>query len=703
MDAHKTDIYAFITHVPHFIIPVYQRNYDWKIENCRQLFLDIERISFNDKESHFIGTICTKSATRHQCIIIDGQQRLTSIMLLAKAIYNNTENKSIKNQAKHLLFNEKEDLNARMRLKPVKKDAIIFSKLVNQDEFDIESFSETEKLSNVITNYQFFVEMISKTESNLENILDAIERLELIELEVEHENPQVIFESLNSTGLDLTNTDLLRNYLLMALEYNEQERLYTKYWLEMEDILGSENMERFLLYYLIMQKKTTIITKDDKVSRVSTNNLYYAFKKAYPAISYLKDTDNVEYLLKDMNKYAKIFRYFTSQTRDAQEKIGKKLYELYTQLEEYDSAILLMPLYEKYKNNVITINEMIEVINIIISYVFRSRVCKKHGLTTQNVATILHRLDEMELIQKPITEKIYDSLMMCKGNYTFPKDNEFRKELIHSDLYKTLRSSGCRYLLGKIERHLTKEAVDIFDATIEHIIPQTLSNEWKAYLINEKDLENYELCAHTLGNIALTKYNSELSNDCFAEKKKIYSNSNFLFTKQVSEYDKFTSKQIHHRAEKIANLALEIWKLPEEYNKVSGYSIGLVYNLDSDISSFAGVRPDIVGICGQEFKVVDWKEMWIKFNEVIYKMDKELYYKMSKMKDATWSPLTSANRDYRFNHELDKDELYLNTVIIPYCILTSMSEMINYIDKIKDTNYRDEIWITVKKKPKNDY
>jgi uncharacterized protein with ParB-like and HNH nuclease domain len=146
--------------------------------------LDIERIAQDTRESHFIGTICTKSAVRHQCIIIDGQQRLTSLMLLAKAIYNNTKDKTLRRQASHLLFNEKEDSEARMRLKPIKKDEKIFSKLVNQDEFDEEEFTEQEKLSNVYVNYQFFSEMMKKTENNFEDILDAIERLELIELEI---------------------------------------------------------------------------------------------------------------------------------------------------------------------------------------------------------------------------------------------------------------------------------------------------------------------------------------------------------------------------------------------------------------------------------------------------------------------------------------------------------------------------------------
>ena len=702
MDAHKTDIYGFITHIPRFIIPVYQRNYDWKIENCRQLFLDIERIAGDSRESHFIGTICTKSAVRHQCIIIDGQQRLTSLMLLAKAIYNNTQDKTLRRQAKHLLFNEKEDVEARMRLKPIKKDEKIFSKLVNQEEFDEEEFTEHEKVSNVYINYQFFSDMMKKTECHYEDILDAIERLELIELEIEHENPQVIFESLNSTGLDLTNTDLLRNYLLMALDYDTQEKLYIKYWLEMEEMLGTDNMERFMMYYLIMKKKSNALTKDDKASRINTNNLYYAFKKEYSNISYLRRSNNVEDLLKDMHKYAKIYRDFTMQPRQTKDKTGKRLYELFSQLEEYDTAIFLMPMYEKCKNNEISIDDFNKVVDIIISYTFRSKVCKKYGMTTQVAALSLQRYDAIEHSQKSMEEKMYEILLMNKGSYAFPKDSEFRKELVHADIYKSLRSLGCRYLLGKIEKHLTKEAVDIWDASIEHVMPQTLSNEWKAYLANEEDLPNYELCVHTLGNLTLTKYNSELSNDCFAEKKKIYKDSNFIYTKQISDYDKFTSKQVYHRAEKLANIALNIWELPEKYNKMSGYSVGTIYNLDSDINCFAGVRPEVVGICGEEFKVGDWKEFWIKFNEVMYNIDKQLYMKMSQMDDATWAPLTSNVRDYRFNQEIDNN-IWLNTVIVPYSILNSLSEMINYIDKVKNTNYRDEIWITVRKIPKSDY
>jgi uncharacterized protein with ParB-like and HNH nuclease domain len=373
--------------------------------------LDIERIAQDTRESHFIGTICTKSAVRHQCIIIDGQQRLTSLMLLAKAIYNNTQDKTLRRQASHLLFNEKEDSEARMRLKPIKKDEKIFSKLVNQDAFDEEEFTEQEKLSNVYVNYQFFSEMMKKTENNFEDILDAIERLELIELEIEHENPQVIFESLNSTGLDLTNTDLLRNYLLMALDYDTQEKLYIKYWLEMEEMLGTDNMERFMMYYLIMKKKSNALTKDDKASRINTNNLYYAFKKEYSNISYLRKSTNVEDLLKDMHKYAKIYRDFTMQPRQTKDKTGKRLYELFSQLEEYDTAIFLMPLYEKCKNNEISIDDFNKAVDIIISYTFRSKVCKKYGMTTQVAALSLQRYDTLEYSQKTMEDCSYFTMI----------------------------------------------------------------------------------------------------------------------------------------------------------------------------------------------------------------------------------------------------------------------------------------------------
>lgn len=700
MDAHKTDIYAFITHVPRFIIPVYQRNYDWKPENCKQLFSDIERIANDNTETHFIGTICTKSATRHQCIIIDGQQRLTSIMLLSKAIYHNSNDKHIKNQARHLLFNEREDINVRMRLKPIKKDEIIFAKLVNQDEFDEEVFTDDEKNSNVFTNYLSFVEMIKKTKIEFEDILDAIERLELVELEVERENPQVIFESLNSTGLDLTNTDLLRNYLLMALDYNTQEKLYLKYWLEMEDMLGSDNIEKFMLYYLIMKKKSNNLSDDDRTVRITSNNLYYAFKRTYPNMSYLRTSDNVELLLKDMHKYAKLYRDFISQTPHTKDKMYKKFFELFTQLDSTDTAIFLMPIYEKYKNNEVSTDDFLEALDIIISYIFRSKVCKRYGMTTQIAALSLQRFEKIKDTTKCFTDKIYEVLMMNKGNYAFPKDSDFRKELIHTDIYKSLRSTGCRYLLGKIERHLSKESVEVIDASIEHIVPQTLSNEWKAYLLNKEDLSNYEIFVHTLGNLALTKYNSELSNDCFAEKKKIYSSSNFNYTKKISEYSEFTSKQIYNRAEKLANLALQIWKLPEKYNQMSGYAVGTVYNLDSDINSFGGKNPDIIGICGEEFKITDWIDFWIKFNEVIYKIDKDLYNKMSRLDNGIWNPLISNVQNYKFSHKLD-DGLFLNTIMIPYNILIYISEMINYIDKVKGTNYRDEIWITVRKKPQS--
>ena len=401
MEVNKNDIFSFISAgQTTFVIPVYQRNYDWKKENCLQLFSDVQNLVGVDK-THFIGTICFKMNGKHECIVIDGQQRITSIMLLMKAIYDRSNDEDLRDKINdQFLVNRHKhsDGGLKLKLKPIKKDEDVFLKLMGTEKaYASELFTAEEKLTTIYKNYELFGELVDKAAKQgktLDDIEEAAEKLEIVEICLTDENPQVIFESLNSTGLGLTNTDLLRNYLLMTLDYKDQEKLYQNYWMRIETMLGSENMEQFMVDYLILKRKSNDLSENGKKSKISAKILYYAFRKQFPIEGDAKE--KVENRFVDMLKYANYYQHFIFNENTVFHKLSnvdKKLYELFFLLGDRNAAILVLFLYEKYDNAEIDESLFLELLEVCISFSFRSRVCNWSGFSAQFSALAVQKLD----------------------------------------------------------------------------------------------------------------------------------------------------------------------------------------------------------------------------------------------------------------------------------------------------------------------
>jgi len=280
-----------------FYIPVYQRNYDWKRMQCITLFKDIETIAKDEnRNSHFLGTIVyvegDSTANLRQFIVIDGQQRLTSIMILLKAVLDSTENEELKLEIKDCYLTNRFSLEPlRIKLKPMKSDACNFQKLINNKIQDMEE-------SQILLNYNLFMDLIKESDLSSEEIYQGIQKLEIvyIQLAKEKENPQLIFESLNSTGLDLTQADLIRNYLLMGQAYEEQELLYNNYWIKLEKMLPDAMISDFIRDYLTL--KTGIIPNKDHV--------YNSFKDYYQSL----DNYDAEGFLDELTTYGEYYSWF---------------------------------------------------------------------------------------------------------------------------------------------------------------------------------------------------------------------------------------------------------------------------------------------------------------------------------------------------------------------------------------------------------
>lgn len=722
MQVRKTEFYRFAGGEYVFVIPVYQRNYDWNKENCKQLFFDILNDMYarqespgKDVEGHFIGTICVKMDGKYDNVIVDGQQRLTTLMLLLRAIYDTTKNEFIKRKIKaQFLVNEFEQNEVKVKLKPIKRDEGIYNKLIIPDAVDIESFNECDKKSNILKNYLYLKQLVEQEvkEDQIESFLEALKQLEVVELSLDHENPQVIFESLNSTGLDLTNTDLLRNYLLMALDYKTQERMYREYWAKIEEMVGAENMEMFMLHYLLLKTKSRNIQIGGKQGSLSSSTLYYAFKKYFSNIND-GSAEKVEVLFKDLLHYADCYQFFIfNNDQDAYGGFKKYFYELFYCLEQQDAAVHVLYLTDHLKNGTIDAVVYIKVLQIMISFAARSVVCKRTGFSKQS-SLLLQKIDEelknntrliKELKAKQYNEYIamwWRAFASGKGSYSFPKDEEFKTALECSDLYRTIKSKKCKYLLMKMESQKNpKECLSYSQGTVEHIMPRTLSDGWKKYLNARMDLMNYEQHVNTLGNLTLTGHNSELGNELFETKCANYRGSNYSITRDVAKYKSWSSKEIQLRAKELSAVALKVWPLPSEYNKSQHVDTGITYNLKTDLSSFSWTKPDVVSVLGEEMQITNWSDMVVFVCRSLYLADSELFVK------AFQTNIFRGKRQYLYEEKPEQGRVGLINESPKYYIYTNNStadnlqllkDLIDYFDEELDTNLIDEVWFTLRK------
>lgn len=629
-------------------------------------------------------------------------------MLLFKAIYDECEDpgtkERIKNQYLQNPYSKTEE--DKIKLKPIKKDIDIYNKLIKYDysNKNFDAFAEQEKESNVFKNYLFFRDALnSKLQNgdyNIEEFIDALERLELVELVLENENPQVIFESLNSTGLSLTNSDLLRNYLLMSLDYSDQEKLYIQYWHEIEKLIGADNIEQFMVHYLVFRRETDSIHQNGKKAKVSGKTLYYAFKKYYSVTSDLKQ---IEDIFQDMYKCAQYYKHFIFSKNTNYSNlslIDKSLYELFFLIGEKTASILVMYLFEILEQKEISEEEFIECIKICVSYAFRARICGTTSFSTQFAPLAIQRLKNLKDSKIKFIDKFWQVITSGKGKQSFQNNEQFRKALIENDIYTSIKSNATKYLLYTIEKNgaMSKELPPFSGSTIEHIMPQTLTKTWSSYLEDKNDLNNYESNLHRLGNLALTNYNSELSNKDFEEKKKIFSKSNYENTRSISSFTDWTSAQILKRSIVLADKALYVWYLKDGISNNRLLDTGKTYDLTADFESFSGLKPLFVGVCEEELEVSNWSDFLVFTAQKLYEKNPLIMEELSKNQDllpGKKQVISHSSTDMRRYAEIG-DNWYILTNFDTKTILECISAIVEIFDKKFETNYAEDIWFTIR-------
>ncbi|GAA7376537.1 DUF262 and DUF1524 domain-containing protein [Helicobacter pylori] len=625
MEADKNTLLKFIkdNQKNQLVIPIYQRLYSWEKEQCKQLWDDIIKIGGNDKiDGHFIGCILyvldSITHSNNALLIIDGQQRLTTITLLLTALRNHlsdeVKRKEIEN---HYLINSDKDSDKKFRLILSESDKDTLLSLIDKDRR-----IPSEPSSKIVENFKLFEEWVSNTDK-LETIFKGLEKLMIVEiaLEKEKDDPQLIFESMNSKGMELAQTDLIRNYIIMETEVEKQEGFYNKYWRAMEEEFKQNKkwFDRFVRHYLTI--KTGGIPKINKV---------YVALKDYQQ----KEGIEIEDLLKDLQKYCGYFCQIAFK-KEADKDLNKALGFL-VDLEMDVIYPLLLELYSDYSDGVLSKQDFIPIIALIESYICRREVC---GLGTNSLNKVFPSFTKH--IQK---DEYFKSLKAHFGYLTekqrFPNNDEFKDRLITIDFYnKFKKKTQC--FLERLENFDTKEPVNTKELTIEHIMPQTLKDEWERDL-GENFKEIHDKYLHTIGNLTLTGYNYEYSNNSFQEKRDMeggFKDSPLRLNQDLKNLESFGEEEIKKRANDLADLALKIWTYPkldaetlEKYKPKKDKKEKKVYDLNS--YKFGSHSRELFDILSKEIKALDEKIVE-NFNQdyISYKFSKNFVDIVVQTKD----------------------------------------------------------------------
>ncbi len=660
MEANATTLLNFIkdNQKNQLIIPIYQRVYSWEKGQCKELWDDIIKIGGDDKmDGHFIGSILYVDGITHS--IIDGQQRLTTITLLLTALRDHWSDKR-KDIEDHYLINSDKDGDKKFRLILSEPDRDTLLSLIDENRR-----KPSEPSLKIVENFKLFEEWVSNT-NQLETIFKGLEKLMIVEIALEKgkDDPQLIFESMNSKGIELTQTDLIRNYIVMETEIEKQESFYNKYWRAMEEEFKQNKkwFDRFVRHYLTI--KTREIPKINKV--------YVAFKDYRQ-----KEGIGIEDLLKDLQKYCGYFCRIVFK-KESDKDLNKALGFL-VDLEMDVIYPLLLELYSDYSDGVLSKDDFIPIIALIESYICRRAVC---GLGTNSLNKVFPSFTKH--IQK---DEYFKSLKAHFGSLTekqrFPNNDEFKDLFIAINFYNLKEKK--KYFFERLENFGRKERVYTHECTIEHIMPQKLTEEWEKDL-GENFQEIHDKYLHTIGNLTLTGYNSEYSNKSFKEKRdmeKGFKDSPLRLNQGLRDLEFFGEEEIKKRANDLADLALKIWTYPkldaETLEKYKPKKEKKVYDLSS--YKFGSHSRELFDILSKEIKALD-ERITENFNQdyISYKFDKNfvdivvqtrdlklyLNMKFNELQDEKNLARDMTNKGHLGNGDIEvKLEIKEN---IPYCL-----------------------------------
>ena len=556
MDAGKVNLLYFLSQNQQLSIPIYQRKYSWTNKECGQLLDDILRVGQSNEPNHFIGSIVYLNQEGHiaspinKLMIIDGQQRITTLTLLIAAIAEyldiNPDEKimSPQNLINYYLLNDLEMGETRYKLILTQDDRNTLIKIIDYLKIDDKIPFDEDDSVRIRENFEFFRKRV--TSDNIGILFNGLNKLVIIFVALEHniDNPQLIFESLNSTGLELSQADLIRNFILMGLLPDEQKKLYNEYWHKIEILFEKNdgNFDKFIRDYLTV--------KTDKVP---------VFRNIYPDFKKFSREMEVNDLVKDIYKYAFYFKAIAfggeenPKLKDSLDSLRSMGYDV--------TDPFMLHLYRDYKEEKLSTEDFCQIITYTESYLLRRLICSiPTPSLNKTFAGMYNQLDTSNYLSS------YKEVLRSKDNYQrMPDNREFAANFRLRDIYN-LRSKNRDYIFDKFENWGSKEKTNIQSYTIEHILPQNpdLSQEWRDALgENWKEIQKTYL--HTIGNLTLTGYNSTLSDRFFTEKRDIeggFKLSAIRLNVKLQDLDTWNEHEIKKRTERLIDKAKKIWPYP---------------------------------------------------------------------------------------------------------------------------------------------
>ncbi|EJB61994.1 DUF262 domain-containing protein [Helicobacter pylori] len=557
-----------------FSIPVYQRNYTWEEENCKKLLQDVVSISQNEK-THFMGSITyilhwiddEKSLRKlREFVIIDGQQRIATLMLLLKAIETKIQNEGIKKEIDGLL----NLTGQRLRLKPIKSDKEAFDLVMQNRSHELQG------VSHIRNNYRFFTKELDKYLEKgyrIEEIYGAFLRLKIVAigLELGEDDPQVVFESINATGVQLKGLDLIRNYLMMGENSDRQKHLYDTYWVPLENWLGEKDLNDFIKTYLR-------IYFEDRFKE-GEREVYYALK-AHHRDNF---SDDIQGLMSDMREYGRIYQIFLDRDHYFLERGNpQQLANLRLRIKDLMkiqfgvAKPFILRCARDFEEGKLDYENFHEILQILTSYFVRRSVCGDPAGALNKVLYILYR--QLENVSADALKRY---LGRSVGQTAFPNDDKIRAAFLVPNAYST--NYVCKFILLEIEKLSNAEPPREENLEVEHFYPKTPTQEWRDrvgdYFTFEQDYLN------NFGNLTLSGQNQKLSNKSYEEKIALMEKYSSLHLNDyfINNTHSWGIEEVRNRSEYLADQFCQVGlfkDLPKEYRARE-----LHKTLDDDLTS----------------------------------------------------------------------------------------------------------------------
>jgi uncharacterized protein with ParB-like and HNH nuclease domain len=596
MKAHETILQPVLEGTKQYIVPLFQRTYSWKSDNWKTLWDDLLSLySSESARKHFLGALVSMPvdmtpAGVNKFLLIDGQQRITTLFLILAAIRDIATARNEGNLADQInelyLTNKWAEGTNILKLFPSQTDREQFSKIIHRKD-------DLDGNNNAVKAFKYLKSKLEGKDPSGKSIdlkrmhTILVQEIMIVNIVLDKdENPYLIFESLNAKGEPLTQADLVRNYILMRItNAEEQEVAYRDFWMPMQNALGSE-LTGFIWRYLIKDTNSAKVIRLDEIY----DEVKEILAKAKPS--------QVVDLLVDMHTFSE---YYLALINPDDSEPNKEIRKRLKRLIRWDVKTtypFLLNVYRDYKEKKISDQSFCDVLDILESYVVRRSFCRIPTNALNKIFLGLYKSFDVRMPAKSISNDLIQR--------DWPGDTAFLNAWIYFPIYLS-GTAKCRHILESLESEMTlnKEPVDLTNAqiSIEHIMPQTLNEEWEQ-LLGEKAVETYDTYLHTIGNLTLTGSNSDLGNQSLLEKKKIYSKSNFTLNKELTDVIIWGEYFIKQRAQRLGKVAIEIWKHPDETAKATEGDV----NINQDPT---GKKPTGFSLFGTEYQIDSWRDMML--------------------------------------------------------------------------------------------